>query len=513
TPPGAGLLVGAGLLAALALRVWPAPAPQAIGPHWSPGMDLERWPPTVDPVWFAGFAALAGAATLAAGAWRLRRATALPFPTLALYAAGAALTPLAMLALAYVRLTDRSPSMTLAAVAAGVGVAFAVLAARFREDEDRDAPARRLGAGAFASAALAAIALGLTFALEGGALTVSLSLAALGAAWTATRLDLPALRWCVAGLGVVIAARLAWEPRIVADLGKTPIFNWLLFGYGAPALAFGLAARLMRRAGGEDMPTRVAQSLAILFSALLAFFEIRHLINDGDAFARRSGLVEQGLFATSALAFALTLTRLDAARASPVFRIASFIAGGLAALGVVWGLGVLHNPLISGRAVEGGAALNGLLLGYLLPAILATALARGAEGVRPYAFTLAAKLLAIGLLFGYVTLQTRRAFHDAQIGLLRGWSDGEWYAYSAIWLGLGVALLAWGLWRGSREARLASAGFVGLTVLKVFLLDMSGLEGALRAASFIGLGLALIGIGLVYQKLVFRRPPAEGSVL
>ena len=44
----------------------------------------------------------------------------------------------------------------------------------------------------------------------------------------------------------------------------------------------------------------------------------------------------------------------------------------------------------------------------------------------------------------------------------------------------------------------------------MFVYDLSGLEGALRAFSFIGLGLALIAIGLVYQKLVFApaRPPA-----
>ncbi len=51
---------------------------------------------------------------------------------------------------------------------------------------------------------------------------------------------------------------------------------------------------------------------------------------------------------------------------------------------------------------------------------------------------------------------------------------------------------------------------MSLTVVKVFLLDLAGLEGVLRAFSFLGLGAALIGIGLVYQKLVFaRRPDAE----
>lgn len=40
----------------------------------------------------------------------------------------------------------------------------------------------------------------------------------------------------------------------------------------------------------------------------------------------------------------------------------------------------------------------------------------------------------------------------------------------------------------------------------MFLFDLAGLEGILRALSFIGLGVVLIGIGLVYQKLVFAKP-------
>ena len=45
-----------------------------------------------------------------------------------------------------------------------------------------------------------------------------------------------------------------------------------------------------------------------------------------------------------------------------------------------------------------------------------------------------------------------------------------------------------------------------LAVLKVFIIDLSNLEGVMRALSFIGLGLVLIGIGLVYQRFLVRRP-------
>ena len=49
-----------------------------------------------------------------------------------------------------------------------------------------------------------------------------------------------------------------------------------------------------------------------------------------------------------------------------------------------------------------------------------------------------------------------------------------------------------------------------LAIAKAFLFDMSELEGIWRALSFMGLGAALIGIGLVYQRLLFgTRKPAK----
>ena len=61
----------------------------------------------------------------------------------------------------------------------------------------------------------------------------------------------------------------------------------------------------------------------------------------------------------------------------------------------------------------------------------------------------------------------------------------------------------------SQPVRLCSAAVVLLTVGKVFLVDMSELTGVWRAFSFIGLGLVLVGIGYLYQRLLFRKPAAQ----
>jgi uncharacterized membrane protein len=375
----------------------------------------------------------------------------------------------------------------------------------------------RLGIGAFASTALAALALGFVFILDRGMLTVALALAALGAAFVDRRLDITALRWCSAGLGLIIAARLFYEPRIVGgDLGSTPIFNWLLWGYGVPALAFGIASQLLRRRG-QDTPVLVAQALCILFSALLCFFEIRHAINHGDPFAQTSSLIEQGLFATTAFGFSIILTRLDATRTSPVLRFASLGLGILSAATSLFGLLIAKNPLLSGERVEGGVLINALLLAYALPAALAFLLSRVSRGVRPNWYWQGARIIGLLLIFAFANLELRHLFHGADLasidqrGDLRHAStgDAEVYAYSALWLILSILCLALGLWRGSVTARLASAILMLMTILKVFLYDLAGLTGVLRALSFIGLGLVLIAIGLVYQKLVFGRRAAS----
>ena len=505
-PPAAGVIAGAGVLLLAILWIWPgdAVAPETVK---LPQDVLWVWSTPLEPARFYIFATLGAGLVAWLSGIMLYRGRNLPMPIALIYAGATTLTPLAVLALTYLRLTHSDASLPFGAIAGLLAVAFLLAAIAFQNrPSDATQSALRLGLGVMASASLAALSLGIVFVLDRGMLTVALALAAFGAAIVESRLSIPALRWAVAGLGLVVAGRLAYEPRIVgADLGATPILNWLLFGYGVPAAAFGFAARVMRRASGEDLPVQIAQALSVIFSALLVFFEIRHALNGGDPYAKSSGLIEQGLFATASLGFSLALMRLDTMRASPVFRFASLAFGVISALVSIFGLGLIENPYFSGEVIEGGWFFNAILLSYGLPAVLAVALARMADGMRPQWFVVGARIVALVLVFLLATLETRRFFETDVISLTNPASEAENYAYSAVWLVLGIVLLAFGLWRASRELRVASGLFVIAAVLKVFLYDLAQLEGILRALSFIGLGAVLIGIGLVYQKLIFPR--------
>ncbi|MEP3723542.1 MAG: DUF2339 domain-containing protein, partial [Parasphingorhabdus sp.] len=78
------------------------------------------------------------------------------------------------------------------------------------------------------------------------------------------------------------------------------------------------------------------------------------------------------------------------------------------------------------------------------------------------------------------------------------------YLYSAGLLLLAIAWLARGI--QTTNALLRISGLLLLTVVtfKVFLVDAAQLEGILRILSFLGLGIALIGIGWMYGKIMKR---------
>ena len=504
----------AGVLELAMMLAWPSFLGSRL--HLVPGMfepeTLFSFP--FNPPMFLTFAAASALGLAVLAARRLIASPQLAAWSAASYAGTASVLPLLMLVLVYARFSSFESSLVFAIVALGLSAAFTFGAVLFQTAETASpAPAIKLGTGALAAAAIASASLALVFYLDRGYLTVALALAALGTAYMADLKKIPALRYMVVVLGLAVLGRVVWDPVIMgADVGTTPVFNWLLFGYGIPALAFYGSARLLAK-DASDAATQICDALALIFAALLAVFEIRHWLHNGDVFAPTTDHIEQGLMALTSMAFSYALMRTKIGRGNVVFETASLVFAGLSGLAIAIGLGLAVNPYLTDEPILGGAVINSLWLGYLIPSLAAAFLARQSRGIWPEVATMAAGVVALALLFCFVSMDVRHAFHGANIGLSHRTSDTEFWSYSAAWLVLGIVLLAYGLWRNMDEARLASAALVVLTVLKVFLWDMAGLEGALRAFSFIGLGLVLLGIGLVYQKLVFglRTSPPKPS--
>jgi uncharacterized membrane protein len=421
------------------------------------------------------------------------------------WSAAAVFTPLALLIALYARIAhlDRSIPFAILAVvlAAAYGAATEILGKR----EAR--PGLPISIALFATGTLGALALAFTFALEKGWLTIALSLMSLGTAWISMQRPIPFLRTLAAILAGIVVLRIGYEPRIVGNaVGTTPIFNWLLLGYGIPALSFWVASYFLRRRG-DDAPLRAVEAAAILFTVLLAFMEIRHAVNGGDVYFETANLTETALQVCVALAMAIGLERLRIRTSSIVHNVGAILLTAFAGLAAVFGLAFLDNPAIWPIEI-GGLFINPVLLGYAMPALLALLLSYAVAGRRPaaYANTVAAGALALAI--AYVTLEIRRLYHGP---ILTSGSTGgaEQYTYSIAWLAFGVALLGIGIVVNSQRARLASAVVIALTIVKAFLIDMSTLTGVYRALSFMCLGLVLVAIGWLYQRILFRRqaPP------
>jgi len=424
-----------------------------------------------------------------------------------IWAAAGVFTPLALLVALYSRIAHLDRSIPFAAIAIAVAAAFAVITEILTKRETR--PGQMIGTALFATGTLAALALAFTFALEKGWLTIALALMSLGTAWISLKRPIPFLRALSAILAGIVVLRTGHEPRIVgSDLGTTPIFNWLLLGYGIPAASFWLGAHFLRKRG-DDGPLRSLEAAAILFTVLLAFTEIRHYINNGDIYSRSSTLIEIGLQVCVALAMAIGLERLRIRTGSVIHNLGALLLTWFAGLAILFGLFFIANPAIWSIRIE-GTFINPLILGYAIPAVLALLLSYAVAGRRAaaYANTIAAGALVLAL--AWITLEIRRLYHGPLMNKF-GTFDVEQYTYSVAWLVFGVILLGIGLLLPSQRARLASAVMIGITVLKVFLIDMSNLTGAYRAFSFIGLGLVLVAIGWLYQRILFRQtktPPA-----
>lgn len=410
-------------------------------------------------------------------------------------------TPIVILIALYARVAMLDRSIPFAIIALALSAAFAFAAEWLLKRDSR--PGLPTAIAFYVTGSLAALALALTFALEKGWLTVALALMAPAAAWVSLRRPVPVLRWLAAILAIIVTARLAWEPRIAGDeVGATLIFNWLLYGYGVPALSFIVAGILMRRRG-DDAPLRIVESAAILFTALLIALQIRHAIYSGDIYRADAHLAEIGTQIVAALAMATGLERIHLRTRSIVHGVAAIVLAALALCGTLFGLFFGVNPAFRAIPVE-GVFVNLLLLAYALPALLAAILAIIVRAKRPafYANIIAGGALLLAL--AYVSLQVRRLYHGAILST-GAVGDAEQYTYSAVWLAFGVALLIFGLVKQSRTARLASAAVIALTVLKAFLIDMGDLTGVWRALSFIGLGLVLVAIGWLYQRILFRK--------
>ncbi|HJS33633.1 MAG TPA: DUF2339 domain-containing protein [Alphaproteobacteria bacterium] len=411
--------------------------------------------------------------------------------------------PLAILAVAYWRITEFETSLPWAAAA--LGLAALSCGAAIRVAPHRDGQGMEAALAAYALGACAGLAAALVMTLQAAWLTVALALLLPALAWIHGETRVAALRWAALFVATIVLIRLLLNPYVLDyPIGPTPIFNWLLYGYGVPALAFAIAAAWFGRER-DDPLVMTLEAGTVVFAVVLATLEIRHLFSGGPLATGDHGLAEQALRAAVWLLGGWAMFRLHRVRPRAVLHYGWRILALLALAQVVVLNLIFSNPLFTDDPVGDWPLVNLISLAYLLPAAIGAAIAYEAWRQRQSEILAIAVVAVLALGFVDISLEVRRAFHGAILSQVAV-TAAELYAYSAAWLIYGGALLAAGIVFAQAGLRWASLAVIVLAVLKVFLIDMAELEGLFRVASFLGLGLALVGIGFLYQRFIF--PPA-----
>jgi uncharacterized membrane protein len=88
----------------------------------------------------------------------------------------------------------------------------------------------------------------------------------------------------------------------------------------------------------------------------------------------------------------------------------------------------------------------------------------------------------------------------AELSFLDALLNGERLTLSVVWLIYSALLMTAGMIRRMSSLRWMAISLFGITVLKIFIWDLSYLDPFYRMFSFMGLGVILLGVSLAYQK-------------
>jgi uncharacterized membrane protein len=434
-----------------------------------------RPPETAPPATVSIFAAIALTGS-ALAFWR----TLWGGPYAQAWAAGAALiAPLTLVAIEM--LWEPAPVLGAgrwaahAILIAAAMVYFAQAVAR-RDGDDK----RR--AAYFTLSALTMIAFALIMVLSSAALTVALAVMVLVAETIDKRLDLALLSIFVQTGVIVIGWRLVIDPGIFWA-NRAPLWELALAYAGSAALLYAAWTTLHTRARDAARIT-VESGIWSILSVLASVLLNRAL---GSQFESHWGV---SLFASVWLM--LMLVQLYRLRAQGALRWVRITLATVYATAAAFGYGLLavaYNPLDSSfESVAGPPVFDSLLVAFAVPALI---LAVGVWKLPDLHRVLRITFTSLSALFAaaYVGLEIRRLWRGPDLSV-PGTSDAELYTYTIAMLLISVAILFYAFARRSTTLRRIATIGIGLTIAKVFLIDMAGLAGLLRVVSFLGLGVS-----------------------
>lgn len=312
----------------------------------------------------------------------------------------------------------------------------------------------------------------------------------------------------VLGVGVTLAGSIVvFNPLFDNDA----VGGWGLVG--RMAVLYVLPAGLMWLwSRGKTLADQLAmivtlRGTAIVFLAIFACQLIRIGFQTNDLHALSINMFECTTYGLAwiALGFFFHFIAPRCTLPNTTGLVGRFIFGvGLATL--ILGNAIILNPLWFRGTVGDMPVLNGLWYLYGPLILILALLARHARQHSLKHLANLAGYAAVGLSFMLLSMLVRHGFSGDGYVIIQGnLLPAERYAYSLAWVVFGGVLLVAGVFTRLDTLRYGSLAVLLLAIGKVFLIDTANLEDLYRVFSYFGLGVTLIGLGYLYQRLVFKR--------
>ncbi|MCR9900579.1 DUF2339 domain-containing protein [Vibrio alginolyticus] len=285
-----------------------------------------------------------------------------------------------------------------------------------------------------------------------------------------------------------------WQP---VEAGH---WAWVLVSYMPSLFILSYARSTLKQVDRELTNWFEGAFLHVFLMAL--FTQTNYWLTGQYGYLGHIDFTSAAVFANQALVMGLVYSYRSqfAQRLSRIYEIYSYLLWCAFAILIIL-LNTAESPLVTDNvSAQALPIFNMLSIGWLLPAcILLIAAFKRRNTLQVHRFAIA----SLGFLLAAIWLgmSIRQFWQTTSMMLYQPTSMAELFSYSVAGLLVGGLLT----WRGVTQQGLMMQR-VGLVVLacvalKVFLWDVSSLDGFWRAISFLGLGASLIALGWLFQKL------------
>jgi len=348
------------------------------------------------------------------------------------------------------------------------------------------------------------ITLAITMLLSDSGLTIALAVQVLLISVLIKRYNVPMPHWPIKALVAALLLRLTLAPWTPSYDALTVFgLHWSIVVYPLCIALFFAAAKCFDSSKLKIWLEGAALHCLALFITTETSYQLVGHYPQFDSL----NFYEQILLTCNWLALGCVyLHRAKlAGTLAKLYKVAGFVLAGLAGLFAIKTL-LDDNPLFESLYIGELPIFNWLLLLWLVPAGLTLWLAKLVKPINAKAtpFILA---VAGGFILLAINSFIRQYWQGPYIYLSKGASNAELYSYSVIWLVLGAGTVIFGHLKNQLLIQKVGLGILAAVIVKVFLIDMANLEGLLKALSFIGLGLSLVGLSWLFQKLRSRVNP------